>query len=612
MYPSQVRVVAVVVGALVVLVPSQVHADNSPGPSSPSSGAASVRSLVLARAGHGRAVLRAVGDRLATVAATNRMSTTKLRTILEHDPTAWIGVDGRLFYVEEADTAPDTTPDGIGAAESVPTGSYPESQTFQLHSLPTSPHKIYLDFDGATVTGTWWNANGAMPSRFYTGFTLDSDPTTFTSAEKAYVEQVWRIVSEKYAPFDVDVTTQDPGAAGYNRAGSSDQTYGDHVLITDDAGAVTAACGGNCSGIALLDTFDDTSRTDSYYEPAWVFSSKTSKSAVLTGHTVAHEVGHTFGLNHDGDSTHAYFSGHGNWFPLMGSGAKGVGQWSKGEYADANNHEDDLAIIAANGAPLRADDHGNDTGTADPLGAAPTYAVDGVISTRADRDVVAIDHPCTEDITATATGIGAGAALDIGLDILGPTGAVVGSANPASGQNTLVWPAVPTGMDATLTVPAAEGTYYVRVDGVGKGDPVSDGYSDYASIGAYHLAIAGCGGTVSTTTTSGTATTTHRAPSAPQIGLARSGRRGGRVTATARWGAPASTGGAAIIGYRVKAQRLDRAGRVIKVRTSRLASCSSRRLTMRLPRGRYRFRVIAYNRIGTSPLSTPSRIVTAR
>ena len=38
-------------------------------------------------------------------------------------------------------------------------------------------------------------------------------------------------------------------------------------------------------------------------------------------------------------------------------------------------------------------------------------------------------------------------------------------------------------MDASATVAAPSGTYYVRIDGVGKGSALTDGYSDYASIG---------------------------------------------------------------------------------------------------------------------------------
>jgi hypothetical protein len=592
--------------ALILLWPTQAMAA---APDSPTTGARGAEAhRVLDRPGHGRAVVEALGDRLPEAATTSGLSATHLRAILSEDPTAWVGVDGHLFYVEEAESL-DEVATGFASAESVATSTYPSSETFQLHSLPGSTHKIYLDFNGETVSGTWWNVSQGMPSRFYTGFTLDGDPSTFTSTELAFIQKVWRIVSEKYAAFDVDVTTADPGASGYNRSGSSDQTYGDHVIITDDAGAVSSACSGTCSGVALLGTFDDYSRSDSYYEPAWVFSSKTWDSPALTAHTVAHEVGHTFGLNHDGTTGGlAYFGGLGNWFPIMGTGTNGVGQFSKGEYALANNTEDDLAVIAAGGAPLRADDHGNSTGTATSLGAFTSYAVDGVISTRTDQDVVAITHDCTTGITATATGIGEGASLDISLAVLGPDGSVLGYNNPPSGQTT-AWPAVPTGMNATVTVAAGIGTYYVRVDGVGAGS-----YSDYASIGDYHLAITGCGGATPppTTTTTTTTTTAVKAPLAPGIRLATSGRRGGTVTATARWAAPASAGGSAITGYRVKALLISSFGRVVKVYASRMLYPSIRAAKLRLSRGHYRFRVIAYNRVGASPASAASRIVTAR
>jgi hypothetical protein len=596
-----VRITAALVCALILCSPAQALADagRPPAPGS----------HVLARAEHGLAAVSALADRLPAVAAANGMSATRLSAVLEADHTAWVGPDGHLFYKEAAETVAQ----GSGPA-AVPTATYPASQTFALHSLPTSTHTIFLDFDGATVSGTWWNANQGMPARFYTGFTLDSDPSTFTSGELAYIQTVWRIVAEKYAAFDVDVTTQDPGPAGYDRSSATDQTYGDHVVITDDTGAVDSACGGSCSGVALVGTFNDTWRTDDYYEPAWVFSSKTSGSAILTAHTVAHEVGHTFGLNHDGDATHEYSAGQANWFPLMGSSARGVGQFSKGEYAGANNQQDDLAVIAQHGAPVRADDHGDTPGTADPL--ASGTAITGVISTRADQDVFAVAHDCDTKLTARATGIGAGASLDMSVTVLAPNGSVVGFADPTSGQDTS-WPAVPTGMDASVTVSAPAGTYYVRVDGVGKGDPATNGYSDYASIGSYVLGVSACDGTMPTTAilstpTTTTTTRTPAPPSMPRIGHARAGKRGGPSTATVRWAAPASNGGAAIAGYRIRAERIHGAGRVVRVLNTRVVSAQSHALTVRLPKGRYRFRVIAYNAAGNSPYSAASRVVVAR
>jgi hypothetical protein len=298
----------------------------------------------------------------------------------------------------------------------------------------------------------------------------------------------------------------------------------------------------------------------------------------------------------------------------MGSSARGVGQWSKGEYADANNTQDDLAVIAANGAPLRLDDHLDLLDTlllSDPM---PTGGVaDGVISTRTDKDVFAVAHNCTTDLTAKAIGVGPGASLDLGVTVFRLDGSVVGSADPPSGQDTSVWPAVPTGMDASVTVPAGVGTYFVRVDGVGHGDPATDGYSDYASVGEYRLAISNCDGTMPATGTPAPVTTTPvntgKAPTAPRIGLASSGKRGGAVTATVRWSAPLS---GVVSGYRIKARQLSSSGRLLRVITTPMISGSARGAKVHLPKGRYRFKVVAYNHIGHSPASASSRLVRAR
>lgn len=599
------RSAAVLAGTLALLAPG-AHAVADSG-QTPAPGA-----QLLSRAGHGAAVVKALGDDLPAAAATNRMSPTRLADLLQSDHTAWLGQDGRLFYKEAA-----AAPAQAAGTTEIAAATLPAAQTFALHSLPGSAHTIFLDFDGADVSGTYWNTSSlAMPSRFYTGFTLDSDPTTFTPDELAYIQEVWQIVAEKYSPFDVDVTTQDPGPDGYNRSSSADATYGDHVVITDDSGAVQSACGGGCSGVALVGSFASTD--PGTYEPAWVFSSQTWGSPILTAHTAAHEVGHTFGLHHDGDTTHEYSAGHDNWFPLMGSSANAVGQFSMGEYANANNHEDDLAIIATHGAPLRSDDRSNGMMLAESL---PTGTlVDGVISTRGDQDVFVVNHNCTTSLTARATGVGAGASLDMSVTVLDASGKQVAYDDPTSGQS-LLRPATPTGMDASATVASApSGLYYVRIDGVSKGEPVNSGYSDYGSVGEYQLAVSACDGTLPASTmptpytapTAATPTPKAGVPSAPGVGAASSGRRGRASTAIARWSAPASDGGAAVVGYRVRAERLGRSGRAVAVVTSGLVGPQLRALALRLPHGKYRFQVVAYNRVGASPLSTVSRVVVAR
>ncbi|MBO9523983.1 MAG: hypothetical protein J7518_20805 [Nocardioidaceae bacterium] len=560
---------------------------------------------------HGRAALAALGTRLDQAARLNRMSASGLRSVLDRDTSAWLGRDGRLFYIEEAPTAAEATTAQATTAQASVAPIYPVSQTFALHSLPGSNHTIYLDFDGFTLrAGGFWDVQGNMTPGAFEGFSMDGSPA-FSDTERAVVQKVWQIVAEKYAPFDVDVTTQDPGAAAYNRDGSGDPTYGDHVVFSDDPDAVNQACGGSCSGIAILGGFDYTGDNTDSYEPAWVFTSKTHDLPALIAHTAAHEIGHTFGLHHDGISGGAtYYAGQGNWFPLMGSSLNAVGQFSKGEYSRASNTEDDLAVIAANGAPFRADDFGSSIAAATDLGTRSSYGVRGVISSDRDADVFAVRRGCTTGLTAAAYGIGEGQAVDLQVSVYDAAGALVANADPASGQD-YNQPHKPTGLNATATAKSLPaGAAYVRVAGVGHGSPATTGYSGYGSVGGYRLSISGCegdgGASLSATSTSVTR------PSAPRTRRASAGARGGAVTAIARWAAPASNGGAAIRGYRVRAFRVDSHGRVVRGYTSALRPASARSLVWRLPKGRYRFRVLAINRVGSSRLSTYSAIVTAR
>ena len=103
-------------------------------------------------------------------------------------------------------------------------------------------------------------------------------------------------------------------------------------------------------------------------------------------------------------------------------------------------------------------------------------------------------------------------------------------------------------------------------------------------------------------------------PGAPTIGLATPGVAGGVVTATARWGTPASTGGSAITGYRVSAQRWNAAGTapVGGPVLSAVQGATIRQLIMPLAAGRYKFTVVAINAVGSSAPSPPSGLVTAQ
>jgi hypothetical protein len=101
-------------------------------------------------------------------------------------------------------------------------------------------------------------------------------------------------------------------------------------------------------------------------------------------------------------------------------------------------------------------------------------------------------------------------------------------------------------------------------------------------------------------------------PSAPKIGTATSGSIGSPVTARATWSAPTTNGGSAVTGYRVRALRISSTGAVVSTIVSSVRPATSRSLTMTLPSGKYRFTVQAINKIGNSPQSARSNLVTAR
>ena len=102
------------------------------------------------------------------------------------------------------------------------------------------------------------------------------------------------------------------------------------------------------------------------------------------------------------------------------------------------------------------------------------------------------------------------------------------------------------------------------------------------------------------------------APGAPEVRKAKSGKRGGVKTATARWKVPAVNGGSEVTGYRVYALKIGANGKVKKVIRSTLLDADVRKLKMRLPTGLYRFQVMAINDIGQSDLSRRSNTVVSR
>ncbi len=218
---------------------------------------------------------------------------------------------------------------------------------------------IFLDFDGHTTSGTSWNMAYEGGAPFTTpAYSFEGD-ASFTDNELTRIQSIWARVAEDYIPFDVDVTTQDPGVEALRKSRPNDAQYGIRVAI---GGSWSDWYGTSAGGIAYVGSFDDNTDT-----PAFIFSSNLSNgSEKSVAEAATHEVGHSLGLNHDGAAGGVeYYGGHGSgatgWAPIMGVGyGKSLTQWGKGEYPGATNGEDDLALIVQAADEViagRLDDH---------------------------------------------------------------------------------------------------------------------------------------------------------------------------------------------------------------------------------------------------------------
>jgi PKD repeat protein/predicted RNA-binding protein with TRAM domain len=355
---------------------------------------------------------------------------------------------------------------------------------FNLHSRPGAINQVYLDFNGLIITGTAWNSS--TDPLYARPFDLDGDSRNFNSTERAAIAEIWYRVSEDFAPFDIDVTTEEPTSFGTNTG---------RILITSKTDANGAAMPYNwAGGVAYVGVWG---RSDDKYSPALIYFDNLSKGTTYIAEASSHEFGHNLGLSHDGTSSAEYYeglgSGYTSWAPIMGNSYyKNVTQWSKGDYAGANNTQDDLGIIgsklgwvvddhggsSANATPLSVEDNGEvlvSDPELDPFNLYP--ANKGTIDGAGDADYFSFDapggmveltvNPAWQAFYRTSR---RGANLDVSAQLLDADGNVLVASDPTS--DTF----------ATVTTTLTEGSYFLAVSPVGNGN-----YSNYASQGQYFI-----------------------------------------------------------------------------------------------------------------------------
>jgi hypothetical protein len=354
------------------------------------------------------------------------------------------------------EAAPDPPVEDIDW-ETIPIPAY-QNGVVPLESRPGSIAVVLLDYDGHS-TSTWGGIDAEAPS-----------------VTNSQIVQVWRRVSEDFAPFNLNITTDE---AVYQAAPAASRQ---RCVVTPTKDAAPSA-----GGVAYLGSFNWTGDT-----PCWAFYSKGKSGAEV----ISHEVGHTLKLGHDGrnyddgdpetedPSSEGYYGGHGEgdtaWAPIMGVGYyRNLSQWSKGEYADASNTQDDLQIITEdnNDVDYQNDDHGSAHAGASYLEVFGGTVDDaGVIESEGDVDALKFTTTAAGNVTVTAAAVQYGPNVDLVLGLYDDTGGALVTNNDTGSH------------DATVTYAALPvGEYTVRVSATGEGADATTGYTAYASLGRYTL-----------------------------------------------------------------------------------------------------------------------------
>ena len=302
-------------------------------------------------------------------------------------------------------------------------------------------------------------------------------PGSFSAAEQAVIAEVWQRVSEDFAPFDVNVTTIDPGVEALRKTSAGDASYGQRMVISP-----TNFAGCRCArhraarGVRFLAG-----------RPAFVFSGGASTKTIAEA--VSHEAGHTLGLSHDTDTIRVRTTTTGTGRGRRSWVAASPGRSRSGPVVSTTaqgTSQDDLAIIAGY-TGYRPDDHGDSSGDATPIDDSSTTS--GVIGTTGDRDVFAVDVDAGRSVSPCARPRGRGRTCSRSLTVRNSAGALIATASPTT----------PSSWSVSVNPIVPAGRYTIEVDPQPWLTP-STGFSTYGSLGAYDLVVAGPASTVTAIT----------------------------------------------------------------------------------------------------------------
>jgi hypothetical protein len=309
----------------------------------------------------------------------------------------------------------------------------PLSSLPALTSRPGAYAKLYLDFNGDN-TPTWGDETpGVTPA-----YDADGDATTFSETELTNIATIWGRVAEKFSPFNLDVTTVDPGTLQDGRV---------FKIVVGGYGAWL----GEAGGVAYVDGFTNTASNVGF-----VFSGLAPNDMTFVGEGIAHEAGHGFGLYHQGvnDASNnvlvEYSDGDATRVPIMGNAnnhSSKRGMWWNGPSNSRDNNDnivylgqqDDLSRLAraANGFGYRPDDIGDTAATALPMSVSGnTVSGSGLIGNTGDADCFSFTTTAGR-VSFTVLPYVSGGMLDAQLELRDASNNLLASASTSSASETL-------------------------------------------------------------------------------------------------------------------------------------------------------------------------------
>jgi hypothetical protein len=265
-------------------------------------------------------------------------------------------------------------------------GQSASAQIPQLSSRPGGAFTLYLDFGGFNFGGgTWGGVWSNLTPGTTPAYTTDAS-SNFNATEIQNMREIWTRAAEKYAPFNINVTTVDPAVAA-GQAGSDTQR---RIYYDSQPGMMHTVIGGNGSwfgggGISFTDVADATYVNNPGSHTNFVFSANFTVNGVPgtllkgIGEATAHENGHALKLVHQSLwiggvlQNNGYDPGNATRAPIMGdsySSTRGLWRIGTSEVSPTTIQNDIGLLMTNNGIGGYVDSgkgHTRETATPMPL-----------------------------------------------------------------------------------------------------------------------------------------------------------------------------------------------------------------------------------------------------